>query len=63
LVRLLVEVCGLSGRLYPVGTVVAVAGGGSAVDAFVDGDWLPLSWWEFAEIAAGETSRSPLPPA
>lgn len=46
---LLVAVPGLSGTVYPVGTQVAVNGSGSAVDAFVDGDWLPLAWWEFAE--------------
>ncbi|MDX2850808.1 MULTISPECIES: hypothetical protein [Streptomycetaceae] len=46
---LLVPVPGLSGTLYPVGTRVAISGLGSSVDAFVDGDWLPLSWWEFAE--------------
>ena len=21
----------------------------ATVDAFVDGDWLPLSWWEFSD--------------
>ncbi len=46
---LLVPVHGLSGTEYPVGTPVAVSGRGSAVDAFVDGDWLPLAWWEFSE--------------
>lgn len=46
---LLVPVHGLSGTVYPAGTRVAVSGGGSAVDAFVGGDWLPLAWWEFAE--------------
>lgn len=46
---LLVPVPGLSGTVYPAGTEVAVHGRGSAVDGFVGGDWLPLSWWEFAE--------------
>jgi hypothetical protein len=46
---LLVPVPGLSGTLYPAGTSVFVRGHGSAVDGFVDGDWLPLCWWEFAE--------------
>lgn len=46
---LLVPVHGLSGTVYPEGTTVRVSGRGSAVDAFVDGDWLPLAWWEFAE--------------
>jgi len=46
---LLIQVPGLSGILYPVGTSVLVTGHGSSVDAFVDGDWLPLQWWEFAE--------------
>lgn len=46
---LLVPVPGLSGTTYPPGTRVAISGRGSAVDAFVDGDWLPLAWWEFTE--------------
>lgn len=46
---LLVPVHGLSGTVYPAGTQVSVSGRGSSVDAFVDGDWLPLAWWEFAE--------------
>lgn len=46
---MLVAVRGLSGTQYPVGTVVAVSGSGSSVDAFVDGDWLPLRWWEFSD--------------
>jgi hypothetical protein len=46
---LLVPVSGLSGTVYPAGTPVNVTGRGSAVDAFVDGDWLPLAWWEFSE--------------
>ena len=45
---LLVPVPGLSGSTYPAGTQVAVRGQGAAVDAFVNGDWLPLAWWEFA---------------
>jgi hypothetical protein len=63
LVRLLVDVCGLSGRRYPAGTVVAVAGGGAAVDGFVGGDWLALSWWEFAELPGGETGQPPSSPS
>ena len=56
--KLLVAVRGLSGRTYPTGTVVRLSSGGAVVDAFVGGDWLPLSWWEFAECReAGE----PLP--
>lgn len=46
---LLVPVPGLSGATYPVGTSVIINGRGSSVDAFVDGDWLPLAWWEFSE--------------
>jgi hypothetical protein len=46
---LLVAVPGLSGKVYPAGTVVLVTGQGPSVDAFVGGDWLPLAWWEFAE--------------
>jgi hypothetical protein len=48
--RLLVGVRALSGTLYPPGTEVRVSGGGEAVDAWVRGDWLPLSWWEFTEV-------------
>ena len=48
-VRLLAEVRGLSGRMYPIGTEVRVRGTGSSVDGYVAGDWLPLSWWEFSE--------------
>lgn len=40
---LLVPVVGLSGTSYPVGTTVTVRGRGATVDAFVHGDWLPLS--------------------
>lgn len=46
---LLVPVTGLSGTTYPLGTRVHISGRGEAVDGFVNGDWLPLSWWEFAE--------------
>lgn len=46
---LLVSVPGLSGTTYPPGTAVTISGRGSAVDGFVGGDWLPLTWWEFAE--------------
>jgi hypothetical protein len=48
---LLVPVPGLSGSTYPPGTQVVVRGRGATVDAFVDGDWLPLSWWEFVPSA------------
>ncbi|MFF8035782.1 MULTISPECIES: hypothetical protein [unclassified Streptomyces] len=47
---LLVPVSGLSGITYPEGTRVAINGTGGSVDGFVDGDWLPLAWWEFADI-------------
>ncbi|MFF4834892.1 hypothetical protein [Streptomyces sp. NPDC001315] len=46
---LLVPVAGLSGTIYPPGTTVTVRGRGATVDAFVHGDWLPLSWWEFSD--------------
>ncbi|GGW44299.1 hypothetical protein [Streptomyces caelestis] len=46
---LLVPVSGLSGTTYPEGTRVAIRGSGGSVDGFVDGDWLPLAWWEFAD--------------
>ncbi len=49
---LLISVSGLSGTTYPPGTTVAVSGRGESVDAFVDGDWLPLRWWEFSEETA-----------
>ena len=55
--KLLVAVRGLSGRMYAAGTIVRVDPGGSVVDGFVRGDWLPLSWWEFAECS------DPAPPA
>jgi hypothetical protein len=45
---LLVAVAGLSGVTYPAGTPVIIHGQGASVDAFVDGDWLPLAWWEFS---------------
>jgi hypothetical protein len=48
-VRLLVEVAGLSGRRYPIGTEVHVRGTGSSVDGHIGGDWLPLAWWEYSE--------------
>jgi hypothetical protein len=47
---LLVAVPGLSGTTYPAGTQVVVRGQGATVDAFVNGDWLSLTWWEFAPI-------------
>jgi hypothetical protein len=48
-VTLLVAVKGLSGTVYPAGTAVFTSDRGASIDAFVDGDWLPLHWWEFAE--------------
>lgn len=57
--RLLVPVTALSGKTYPVGTEVRVAGSGSSVDGFVEGDWLPLSWWEYAESNAPERPSEP----
>ncbi len=48
-VRLLVDVAGLSGKTYAAGTDVRVNGTGSEVDGFIDGDWLSLYWWQFAE--------------
>ncbi len=56
-VTLLTAVTGLSGTTYPPGTKVAAIGRGSSVDAFVDGDWLPLAWWEFSEGDAEEPRR------
>ncbi|MEU0247222.1 hypothetical protein ABZ192_23385 [Streptomyces sp. NPDC006235] len=47
---LLVAVPGLSGVVYPEGTRVTIRGTGGSVDGFVDGDWLPLAWWEFADV-------------
>ncbi|MFD6169592.1 hypothetical protein [Streptomyces coeruleorubidus] len=47
---LLVAVPGLSGIVYPEGTRVTIQGTGGSVDGFVDGDWLPLAWWEFADV-------------
>ena len=52
--RLLVGVRAMSGRVYPAGTVVRLVGSGCAVDAWADGEWMPLRWWEFAECGAGE---------
>ncbi|MFF7487355.1 hypothetical protein ACH4MW_15825 [Streptomyces luteogriseus] len=53
---LLVAVSGLSGTTYPVGTRVAIQGSGGSVDGFVDGDWLPLAWWEFADVRAEDAT-------
>ncbi len=33
----------------PPGTTVTVRGRGATVDGFVNGDWLPLSWWEYSD--------------
>ncbi|MCP2242429.1 hypothetical protein [Lentzea aerocolonigenes] len=51
---LLVSVQGLSGTLYPAGTEVVIRGGGTSVDAFVNGDWVSLAWWEFSDSAASD---------
>lgn len=48
-VTLLVEVGGLSGRRYPIGSEVQVRGIGSSVDGYIGGDWIPLAWWEYSE--------------
>ncbi|MEU0336758.1 hypothetical protein [Streptomyces sp. NPDC006193] len=53
---LLVPVSGLSGTTYPEGTRVSIRGTGGSVDGFVDGDWLPLAWWEFADIHQEDTA-------
>jgi hypothetical protein len=58
-IKLLVTVRGLSGRAYPVGTIARTGSLGEVVDAFVRGDWLALSWWEFAEC--GENHPPPEP--
>lgn len=55
---LLVAVSGLSGTTYPAGTSVVIRGRGAAVDAFVEGDWLPLAWWEFAPGITDENHTS-----
>jgi hypothetical protein len=48
-------VAGLSGTTYPAGTSVFIQGRGASVDGFVDGDWLPLAWWEYTQGDAEET--------
>jgi hypothetical protein len=60
---LLVTVQGLSGATYDAGTKVVVSGRGSSVDGFVNGDWLPLSWWEFSEGNLGGLDRQSAKPA
>lgn len=55
---LLVHVSGLSGTTYPPGTTVSIGGRGSSVDGFVNGDWLPLAWWEFAECRTEDAAES-----
>jgi hypothetical protein len=53
--KLLHPVRGLSGRTHPEGTELRVAAvDASSADAFVGGDWLPLSWWEYAPIEGDE---------
>jgi hypothetical protein len=47
--RLLVAVRGLSGRTYPPGTPLRFAGRGAAVDALIEGEWVPLRWFELVE--------------
>ncbi|MET9831804.1 hypothetical protein ABZ078_21450 [Streptomyces sp. NPDC006385] len=54
---LLVPVSGLSGTSYPAGTRVTIRGTGGSVDGFVDGDWLPLAWWEFADTQPDDTPQ------
>jgi len=39
----------LSGTLDEPGTRLFTSGRGPEVDAFIDGDWVLLRWWEFAE--------------
>jgi hypothetical protein len=57
--KLLQPVKGLSGQTYPEGTELRVAAGdASSSDAFVGGDWLPLSWWEYAPIEVDEPEGS-----
>ncbi|MGX1762388.1 hypothetical protein ACWIG5_36765 [Streptomyces lydicus] len=53
---LLVPVLGLSGTSHPPGTTVTVRGRWATVDAFVDGDWLPLSCWEFSDGLREDTA-------
>jgi hypothetical protein len=47
--RLLVDVHSVSGRCYPSGTVVQLAGTASGVDGWAGSEWIPLRWWEFTE--------------
>ncbi len=57
---LLVPVRAVSGRTYPAGTTVAISGAGAVADAFVGGDWMSLSWWEFSEAdASAAVARVP----
>jgi hypothetical protein len=66
--RLLVDVRSMSGRTYRAGTVVQLVGSGAAVDAWADGEWIPLRWWEFAEarpperVPSGAEGSAPDPP-
>ena len=52
--RLLVTVRAMSGRTFLAGMVVELVGSGAAVDAWADGEWVPLRWWEFTEVGLGE---------
>ena len=57
--KLLHSVKGFSGRTYPEGTELHVAAAdASSVDAFVGGDWLPLSWWEYAPIELDQSEET-----
>lgn len=60
--RLLVPVRGVSGRTYAADTMVRVTGGGAVADAFVNGDWMPLNWWEFAEVPDPGSEEEPAAP-
>ena len=55
---LLVPVPGLSGTTYPAGTQVVIRGRGETVDAFINGDWLPLAWWEFTRELTEDLPRN-----
>jgi hypothetical protein len=57
--RLLVEVQAMSGRSYPSGTVVRLVGTGSGVDAWAGSEWIPLRWWEFAELSSPIAETEP----
>ena len=52
--RLRVRVQALSGRTYAAGTAVELVGSGATVDGRVEGEWVRLRWWEFAESGEPE---------